>query len=279
MFESVAPEKFVPRSRKIFYESLPASIAVHAAAAALLVVGATWNVTFPIESPHMATMYTLALPPSLPPPPPGPPAAAKPVETPKPVQQQTVKKEEIVAPTIIPDEIPVVMPVQDTKPVIDLAAITSEPTGAIGGIEGGLGSGDGGSGSSSGKGAPGGMEGGMPGGIEGGIPPDTVIIKRHQPLPMSMTPVSMVYPFYPEEARQRGWEDAVTVRYVIGKDGRVKTVTVLEAPQRPVFERTVVKAISHWRFRPLVKNGVKHEVIHELVVNFRLVGGAWKSDS
>ena len=279
MFESVAPEKFAPRSRKIFYESLPASIAVHAAAAVLIVIGATWNVTFPIESPHMATMYTLALEPTPPPPPPGPPAAPKAAETPKP-QPQVVKKEEIVAPTIIPDEIPVMQSaVVETKPAIDLAAITTENTGAVGGIEGGLGSGDGGSGRGGGNGSPNGMDGGMPGGIEGGIPADTVIIKRHQPLPMSMTPVSMVYPFYPEEARQRGWEDAVTVRYVIGKDGRVKTVTVLEAPQRPVFEKTVVKAISHWRFRPLVKNGVKHEVIHELVVNFRLVGGAWKSDS
>ncbi|HYC60152.1 MAG TPA: TonB family protein [Thermoanaerobaculia bacterium] len=275
MFESVAPETFVPRSRKIFYESLPASIAVHVAVAALLVVAGTWNVTFPNESPHMTTMYTLALPPSLPPPPPAAAAAPKPVATPKPEQQVVVKKEEIVAPTIIPDEIPVVLPPQETKPVIDLVPVAIDVSGIVGGIEGGVGSG----GNGSGDGAPGGMAGGMPGGVEGGIPPDTVVIKRHQPLPMSMTPVSMVYPFYPEEARQRGWEDAVTVRYVIGKDGRVKTVTVLEAPQRPVFEKTVVKAISHWRFRPLVKNGVKHEVIHELVVNFRLTGGSWRSDS
>lgn len=276
MFESVAPETFVPRSRKIFYESLPASIAVHVAVAALIVVAGTWRVSFPNESPRMTTMYTLSLPPSPPPPPPGPAAAPKPVATPK-TAQQVVKKEEIVAPTVIPDEIPVVLPVEVTKPTIDLIPVTTEVAGTVGGIEGGVGAGDGGNGT--GTGSPGGMPGGMPGGVDGGIPPDTVVIKRHQPLPMSMTPLSMVYPFYPEEARQRGWEDAVTVRYVIGKDGRVKTVTVLEAPQRPLFEKTVVKAISHWRFRPLVKNGVKHEVIHELVVNFRLTGGSWRSDS
>ena len=87
----------------------------------------------------------------------------------------------------------------------------------------------------------------MEGSVGEELPPDTVVVKRHQPLPRSMTPMSMVYPFYPDEARLRGWEDAVAVRYTIGTDGRVKSVEVLEPPQRQIFEATVVKAIRHWR--------------------------------
>jgi TonB family protein len=267
MFESVAPETFAPRSRKIFYESLPVALAAHALLGGAFLIGSIWQVKFSDVPPRMSMMYTLALEPTPPPPPPAAPAAPK--RTVAPAPPKVVKPEEIVAPTIIPDEIPVVLPAEPAPLVAD-APPSTEPSGVVGGIEGGLGAGRGGAG---GEGDGNGDKGGMPGGMEGGIPPDTVVVKRHHPLPTSMTPMSMVYPFYPEEARVRGWEDAVTVRYVIGKDGRVKTVTVLERPQRELFETTVVKAIRHWRFRPLVKNGVKHEVIHELVVYFKLNAG------
>jgi TonB family protein len=269
MFESVAPETFAPRSRRLFYEGLPMSIAAHLVVGFAFVVAGSWNVTFPDESPRMSLTYSLALPPTMPPPPPA--AAAVPKQTVAPAPKQIVKREDIVAPTIIPDTIPLVLPPEELK-LADIAPVGDETSGASGGVEGGVGSGDGSGGGVTG-GSPLGIAGGFLGGVDGGIPADTVIVQRHHPLPTSMTPMSMVYPFYPEEARVRGWEDAVTVRYVIGKDGRVKTVTVLEAPQREVFQTNVVKAIRHWRFRPLVKNGVKHEVIHELVIHFKLNQG------
>jgi TonB family protein len=177
---------------------------------------------------------------------------------PKPVDLKPVKLNEIVAPTIIPDEIPDV-------PIMEAVEHSvGEGTGGSPLVQGWTGP--------AGEGE--GTEPGVPGGVEGGVgeelPPNTVVVKRHQQLPMSMTPMSMVYPFYPDEARLRGWEDAVTVRYVIGRDGRVKSVEVLEPPQREIFQKTVVKAISHWRFRPLIKEGVAQEVIHELVVYFKL---------
>ena len=222
MFESVAPETFVPRNRKLWYESLPASIAAHAALAVTLVVAGTWEITFPSDSPRLYTSYSIALEPTPPPPPPAPKVQAQ--IAPKPVTKQdpVTAPQEIVAPTIIPDEIPIVEP--------------------IAAVEGSVGEG----------------------------PPNTLIVKRHHPLPTAMTPMSMVYPFYPEEARVRGWEDAVAVRYIIGKDGRVKSVEVLEKPEREVFQKSVVNAIRHWRFRPLMKAGVPQEVIHELVIYFKL---------
>ena len=113
------------------------------------------------------------------------------------------------------------------------------------------------------------MHDGFPfGGVVGGeggvvVESDTVVVERDKPLPMF--PLSQVYPTYPEEARLRAWEDQLVVRYVIGKNGRVKEVTVISAPERPVFIDVTLKAIKNWRFRPMIKDGERQEVVHELV--------------
>ncbi len=261
MFESVAPETFVPRSRRLFYESLPMSIAAHGVVGAAILVAATWNVSFPSDSPRMSVAYSIEM---LPTPPPPPPAPAQAQSAPKPVvEPHPGEPQEIVAPTVIPDEIPVLTPIEPAveHSVGEGAAGESVVKGWNAVTEG------------TGTGDVAGVASGVKDGVIGGVadvPPDTVIVQRHHPLPMSMIPMSMVYPFYPEEARQRGWEDAVTVRYIIGKDGRVKTVEVLDRPQRQLFEKITVNAIRHWRFRPLLKAGVPQEVIHELIIYFKL---------
>jgi protein TonB len=95
-----------------------------------------------------------------------------------------------------------------------------------------------------------------------------VHVQRDVKLPMVV--VSQDYPVYPEDGRLRGIEDALVVRYVIGKDGRVREVTVIEPPKYEMFADAAVKAIRNWRFRPLVEEGEKQEVVHELTVYFQL---------
>src|SRR5438067_10522357 len=105
MFETVAPETFEARSRKIFYETLPVSLALHALAIGAAVAVASWNIVFPVNSPKLMSIYGLAIIPETPPPPPLPPAgqpASQPVGAPRPV----ALPEPIVAPTVIPDTIP-----------------------------------------------------------------------------------------------------------------------------------------------------------------------------
>jgi protein TonB len=261
MFESVAPEKFLPRSRKVFYESLPVSIAAHALVGAAVLLGQVWDVDFPTETPRLLALYRLEEAPLPPPPPPPPPPAA----TARPVPRIIPKNLEL-APTVVPEEIPVVTntpvePAPETLP-IDPNAVYTE--GVEGGVEGGVTGG-----------TIGGQLGGQVGGQLGGVvsdadvpPPDTVVVKRDMPLPMA--PMSMTFPKYPDDARVRGWEDRVIVRYVIGKDGRVREVTVLSRPERELFEKITVKAIRGWRFRPYKKDGVAQEVIHELTIFFKL---------
>lgn len=260
MFETVAPEKFVARSRKAAYESLPVSIALHAVAIGAVILGAIWNVSFPGQSPRLSRSYSLVSIPQ-PPPPPPPPAPPKSVVQPQ-TEQHAPMTTEVLAPTIIPDVIPIV---SNNLPPPTVEPVGAVPTGVEGGIEGGVSGGVLG-------GTIGGEVGGIKGGTLGGIVSDNrVHIERDKPLPLH--PVSQVFPIYPEKARLRHWEDSLVVRYVIGTDGRIKDVQVISHAERPLFDETAVRAIRNWRFRPLIKDGQATEVVHELTVNFRLDAG------
>ncbi len=254
MFETVAPA--VPaKSRWLFYETLPVSLALHAIVIGAVVITAIWKVAFPVQSPRVVLAYNLTQLPE-PPPPPPPPAAAKAQPAQPQMPAPELKNDEIVAPTVIPDTIPMI---SQSLPVA--------VKGVVGGIEGGI---EGGVVGGSSEGVTGGEIGGDKAGVIGGIlPPDHMVhIERDQPLPMH--PVSQVYPQYPEEGRLRRYEDTLVVRYVIGTDGRVKDVIILSHADRKMFDEATVHAIRTWRFRPLIKDGQATEVMHELTVNFRI---------
>jgi protein TonB len=255
MFESVAPEAFKKRSHRIFYQTLPLSVTAHVLAGAAVLANVLWHVDFPIESPRLVRAYVLAEIPPPPPPPPPPPAAAKPQPVVEPPHERPAVD---VAPTVIPDTIPVV----NNEPPVPLephpVMATPEPSG------------DEGTGSIT---IPGGLPGGKPGGVAGGInlllPDNRVHIERDKPLPMKA--LRQEYPTYPEEGRLKMWEDNLTVRYVIGKDGRVKEITILDPPHRSVFADATRHAIRDWRFTPYFDGeGQAQEVVHELTINFQL---------
>lgn len=253
MFESVAPEAFRRQPRRLFYEVLPLSIAVHVFAVAGAVLSTVWTVVFPLESPRLVRAYSLATIPD-PPPPPPPPAAApapKPVAPPAPPPPI----EAVVAPTIIPDIIPQVPdpppPAEPVAPVADTA-----PAVADGAADG----------------QPGGTPGGVAQGVPGGIPfPDDgrVHVERGKDLPVEI--VLQEFPRYPSDALRKGLEDQVVVRYIIGKNGRVIDVQILSHASFASFDTAAVEAIRQWRFRPMIKNGKPVEVEHDLAVNFVLV--------
>src|SRR5438477_459663 len=260
MFETVSPDVFIKRQRLIFYESLPMSIAIHAIAASAIFVVAITRTAFPTQPPRLISSYSLAEPPPPPPPPPSPLKAQV-----VPVRPQVIPPGKEVAPIIIPDTIPVI------QPVTTLAAVEPQKapdTGVVGGVEGGINGGV--IGGDPIMGVAGGVIKGSPRGVLGGFLGEDgrVHFGRNQSLPLYVE--RQDYPEYPEWGRIRGYEDQVVVRYIIGKDGRVKELTVLEHPERKMFEDPAVEAIKQWRFRPLLVDGEAREVVHELVVYFRL---------
>lgn len=258
MFETVAPEIAVRRSRKVFYETLPLSLGAHGIAIAAIMTATVWNIDFPNQSPKMYQAYQLVAAPPPPPPPPPPPAPKRAIV--EPVKVQPIPPEvKNMAPTIIPEEIPDL-----SKPEPALEPSAGLDAGVDHGVEGGeVG------------GVPGGEIGGVLSGTPGGVaiepPPqrDVVTVERDEPLPMR--PISQDFPAYPEDARTRGWEDSLVVRYIIDKNGRVREIITLTPPTRKLFEHEAHKAIRHWRFTPFIEHGEAKEVVHELTVNFKIV--------
>ena len=249
MFESVAPETFQTRSRRLFYETLPVSIALHAIVIAGVLATTLWTVVFPEQSPRAVRSYILASLPD-PPPPPPPPLAATPA--PRPTVAPPPPTLTVLAPTKIPDLIATVVeppPQIAPAPVAAPEVPAPQPGGEIGGEIGG-------------------KLGGRGGGI---VFPDDgrVHIDRNQQLPLLV--VSQEYPKYPDSEKRAQREDQVIVRYVIGKDGRVKDVQILSHANFPAFDDAVLDAIRQWRFRPMIKDGKPVEVVHELGINFELI--------
>ncbi|HEV7240349.1 MAG TPA: energy transducer TonB [Thermoanaerobaculia bacterium] len=252
MFETVIPERVAPRSRRLLYELLPLSLALHVLAAGSIMASTLWQVTFPTYSPKTYAAYQIISTP--PPPPPPPPAVRRPVT---PTARAVPVKMPLVAPTVIPDLIPEVV---EEVPYVEMPEppVATEG-GKVGGVEGGIEGGD-----------TDGQLGGVTGGVKVVPPPAVIEIKRDDPLPMGA--ISQEYPAYPEFAWKRMWEDVLVVRYIIGKDGRVKEVIVLTPPEREEFTRETVSKIRQWRFHPYVdENGQPKEVAHELTVEFKIV--------
>ena len=85
-----------------------------------------------------------------------------------------------------------------------------------------------------------------------------------RPIPLETAPVA-----YPLEARERGVEGTLVVFFVIGHDGKVKSIDVKKSPS-PIITREARETISTWRFKPGKKNGIpvnvraKKEIVFEL---------------
>jgi protein TonB len=253
MFETVVPEITRAKSRLLLAETLPASIAVHVGGFALFLMASHWSVGFPDLPPRLSQAYSLVALAGPPPPPPPAAAPAKPqTQQVIPAQQQPAME---MAPNVVPDRIP------------EVAATSPAPV-FLESVEGGV---------------PGGIEGGVVGGDVGGVvhgTPGGVVIKPAPPADgrvhvardgrLPMHPLSQVYPIYPDSARIRAEEGQLVVRYIIGTDGRVKDVIVLDHAEDKCFDDSAVRAIRNWRFRPMIKDGHPTEVVHELTILFRL---------
>ena len=243
------------------YETLPLSLAIHGLAVAAGILAAIWNVGFPEASPRVSVAYSLTRIPD-PPPPPLPPKAPAPQEAPQKAQAPPPPPKPILfaqelAPVVIPEKVqPVSLP-PVPEPVAPAPVPTTtgagDPNGSVAGqIAGDLA----------------GKLHGTPGGIM--FPDGRLHVDRDEKLPMEA--VDQEYPHYPREAQKQGLEDQVVVRYIIGTDGRVKDVEIIDHAKEKVFDDAALDAIRRWRFHPMVKDGKRVEVVHELAINFQLVG-------
>jgi TonB family protein len=81
-------------------------------------------------------------------------------------------------------------------------------------------------------------------------------------------PISQLSPVYPEEAERQGIEGTVQLRALVGKDGAVENVEVVNGPS--LLATAAVNAIRQWHFRPTLLGDQPIEVTEEITVVFRV---------
>lgn len=77
-------------------------------------------------------------------------------------------------------------------------------------------------------------------------------------------------PRYPFEARQKGVEGRVTLRFVVNKEGQAKEPQVVEGEPPGVFEASALAAVVKYKFRPAYKDGEPVDCIVKLPIVFTL---------
>ncbi|SOB80280.1 protein TonB [Sphingomonas guangdongensis] len=86
-----------------------------------------------------------------------------------------------------------------------------------------------------------------------------VAVAAPKPLPVVVAaqadPRATFQPDYPAAERRAGTEGSVTVRVLIGTDGRVKAVEQVGSASPAFFEATRRQALGRWRFRPATRDG------------------------
>ena len=80
-------------------------------------------------------------------------------------------------------------------------------------------------------------------------------------------------PQYPYRARQRHIEGSVTVRFLVGVDGRTSRISILAADPTGVFDQSVLAAVSSWRFEPGLLAGEPVAAWVDAPITFDLNGG------
>ena len=80
--------------------------------------------------------------------------------------------------------------------------------------------------------------------------------------------VQKVTPIYPAEAKANRVQGSVRFTVVIGKDGRVQSVTLVSGD--PVLAQAAKDAVQQWVYKPTLLNGDPVEVMTQVDVNFTL---------
>lgn len=80
-------------------------------------------------------------------------------------------------------------------------------------------------------------------------------------------------PDYPAREQRGGIEGVVTVRVLIGTDGRVKAVELVSGDNPAFFEATKRRALAKWRFKPATRSGIAEESWKEMTVRFEIRNG------
>ncbi len=71
----------------------------------------------------------------------------------------------------------------------------------------------------------------------------------------SPVPVAQIPPIYPVKAKRLGIEGWVNIQFIVTENGTVENIEILDANPKNIFNRSVLRCISSWRFSPGILEG------------------------
>jgi periplasmic protein TonB len=90
-------------------------------------------------------------------------------------------------------------------------------------------------------------------------------------LPPGFAPKRTRYeaPEYPDQALENQISGSVELAFTLDLDGRPRSERVIAANPPGVFDRAAMNAVSHWRYQPVVIDGMPTEIPWRVVIHFQ----------
>lgn len=220
---------------------LPASIAAHAGAIALLIAVPLLRQDA-LPEPAALTVKAFLVEPTLapapPPPPPPAPTGLRTLPRPMPTPASSILLAPVEAPAEVAPEAGIELGVDG---------------GVAGGVEGGV---------------PGGLIGGVVGGLPDAPVPSLPRVVRVGGGVKEPTKLRNVNPAYPDVAVAGRIEGTVVLEATIAPSGKVADVRVVRS--LPLLEKAAVDAVKQWVYTPTLVDGVPVSAIMTVTVRFQL---------
>ena len=79
-------------------------------------------------------------------------------------------------------------------------------------------------------------------------------------------------PRYPYRAKRLGLEGEVKIRFLVDKEGTVSDITIVEATPPEIFDKSVINAVSTWKYTPGELSGRQVATLVTTTILFKLEG-------
>jgi len=87
---------------------------------------------------------------------------------------------------------------------------------------------------------------------------------------LTLVPLATPAPEYPRDAMMSGTQGYVVVEFTINLEGGTQDIAVVDATPQRTFDQAARRAVSRWKFKPLVENGQPVEKRVQRRIDFKL---------
>jgi protein TonB len=85
-----------------------------------------------------------------------------------------------------------------------------------------------------------------------------------------LTPLVRIPPFYPHMARMANLEGMVKLEFTVTDKGLVKDIVIVDAKNRSLFGPAAMRALSRWKYKPMIVDGRPVPVRAVVIIEFML---------